>query len=244
MPVTQIDPAPARLLPKRFYAAAAAVPHKEGHALALDGRLARTPARTVLAVRSPATAEAIAAEWAAQADVIDAASMPMTRLANAALDGVASDPAATIDDIVKYAGSDLLCYRAEGPQSLIDAQDAAWNPVLDWAQTALNARFVLAEGLMFVTQPAPALQAVRDEVSGFDDAMALAGLHLMTSLSGSALLALAVAHAALSPQAAWQAAHVDELQQETVWGVDADALSRRAQRERDFMAGAVAVLNR
>ena len=148
-------------------------------------------------MRSPSAriAEALAAEWEAQGERIDPATMPLTRIVNAAIDRVAGEMAAVRADIVKYAGSDLICYRAEGPQSLIEAQDAAWAPLIAWAREALGARFVLAGGVVHVAQDAASLAAIDAALAPLD-ALRLAALHTATTLTGSAVIALALLTAA------------------------------------------------
>ncbi len=229
-------------LPKRFYTQAAAELRDGLHVVVLDGRPARTPGRRPLGTPQAAVAEALAAEWQAQNEVIDPARMPLTRIVNSALDGVAMEHEAVAAEIVKYAGSDLICYRAGEPERLVAAQAAAWDPVLAWARDALGARFILAEGVMFQAQPEPAIAAIDAAVARFDEPVALAGLHVMTTLSGSALLALAVAHGRLDQAEAWRLAHVDEAHQEAFWGEDEEALARRARRGEDFAAAARLVL--
>lgn len=222
--------------PKRFYATATAEARDGGFALLLDGRPARTPGRRSLAVPSQALAEAVAGEWQTQGAEIDPRTMPLTRLVNSALDGVAEQRTAVVHDLVRYAGSDLICYRADGPDRLVAAQAAAWDPILTWAREALGARFVLAEGVMHVPQPEPALAALRARIEGLPSAFALAGLHVMTTLTGSVLIALAHAVGPLGAEEAWDAAHVDETYQESVWGEDQEALERRSARRTDFLA--------
>ena len=222
-------------LPKRFYKLAAPAEAEGGFVLTLDGRPARTPAGNPVTVPSRALAEAVAAEWNGLAEFIDPGEMPLTRLVNSALDGVARDPAPVADEIARYAGSDLLLYRAGEPDTLVREQAAAWDPILDWARDDLKARFVVTEGVMFVLQPehvsqaiAAAVQAVTGE--GPSGALRLAALNVLTTLTGSALLALAVAHGRLSIADAWTAAHVDEDFQMRAWGQDSEALARRARR--------------
>jgi chaperone required for assembly of F1-ATPase len=223
---------------KRFYERAGVGEADGGWALLLDGRGARTPGKNRLVAATRVVAEAIAAEWAGQGAVVDPASMPITRLANSAIDGVANTLEETRADIAGYAGADLLCYRAEAPEALVAMQAAAFDPVLAWAEEALGARFVLSAGVMHVAQPERALAAVRSAVDVYESPFAVAALHGLTSLSGSVLLALAVARAAISADAAWRAAHVDEDFQIRQWSEDAEAMQRRAARWREFEAAA------
>ncbi len=206
-----------------------------GHAVVLDGRPVKTPKKRALSVPSPAFAQAIAAEWARQETHINPAAMPLTRIANTAIDAVADMMADVAADIVQFAGSDLLCYRAEGPQPLVARQAAAWDQVLDWARIELGARFVLAQGIVPVEQPAPSLDKVSNALAGYD-AFQMTGLHVITTLTGSALLALAHARGVLSREAVWEAAHVDEDWQIEQWGADVEAQERRAVRWTEFEA--------
>lgn len=221
---------------KRFYKVAAAAPVEGGYGVTLDGRPVRTPSRAVLAVPSVALAEALAAEWAGQGEFIEPMSMPLTRLVNSALDGVAARIDETADEIVKYAGSDLLFYRADGPSSLVAGQTRHWDPVLDFMRERLGARFVLSEGIRFVDQPVTSLAAVRAALP--QDALRLAALASMTAIAGSALLPLAVWLGGVDEAAAWTAAHVDEDHQIELWGADAEASARREARRREFAAAA------
>ena len=182
----------------------------------------------------------IAAEWERQRETIDPANMPLTRLLNSAIDGVAHTMAETRADILSYAGSDLLCYRAEEPDTLVARQAHAFDPVLRWAAESLGARFNVATGVMHVAQPPAALAAISAALEAFDDPVALAALSVMTTLTGSALLALAVARGFLPAGAAWRAAHIDEDFQTERWGEDAEAVARREARWREFEAAAKA----
>ena len=209
----------------------------EGAALKLDGKPVRTPGNAALRLPTRALAEAIAEEWRAQGERIDPLSMPLTRIANSTIDGVVGREGAVIDDIMAHAGSDLLCYRAPAPEGLVKAQETHWDPVLGWAKTTLGAPLFLAEGVAHVAQPEASLGRLREALLG-GDAFSLAALHVMTALTGSALLALAVAQGRLTPEAAWEAAHVDEDWQISQWGEDAEAAERRKNRRRDFAAAA------
>ncbi len=228
-------------LRKRFYENAEAKPFEGGFAVMLDGRPVLTPAKARLALPTLAAAQEVAAEWQAQQEEIDPTRMPLTRILNAALDGVAAAMDAVAEEIVKYAGSDLVCYRAEGPESLVRAQAEAWDPILAFAETNMGARFVCGEGVMHVAQPAAALAAVRAAIDraiavGAGAPIALACLNVMTTLTGSALIALARVGGALSLEAAWAAAHVDEDFQMRLWGADAEAMVKRAQRFAEMAA--------
>jgi chaperone required for assembly of F1-ATPase len=169
--------------------------------------------------------------------------MPITRLVNSALDGVAHQMEATMEEIVKFSGSDLICYRASEPQSLVEAQAAAWDPILALVHEKIGVRFICAEGILFVDQPAhsrASVQQTLQEISERSKAppVVLASLNVMTTLTGSALIALAVAWGKLSTEEAWAAAHVDEDFQIGIWGADHEALQRRARRWKEMEAAA------
>lgn len=223
-------------LPKRFYEAATVEEGEGGFVVKLDGKSARTPARTPVALPTRRAAQLVADEFEVQHEVIDPVTMPAFRLVNTAIDGVSREPDAVVEDLLRFASSDMLCYRANSPQRLVDRQNEAWDGVLDWARAALGARMNLAEGVIHVDQPREAIAALGLHLSGRVEPLRLAALHLMTSISGSALLALAVEAGELDAGTAWTAAHVDEDWQIEHWGQDAEAVSRRAQRKRDFMA--------
>lgn len=223
-------------LPKRFYKAASVAPAGDGSfQILLDGKGLKTPKKRAFAVPSAALAEAIAAEWNAQGTLIDPATMPLTKISNTAIDAVSDTRAEVAADIVAFAGSDLLCYRAEGPEALQRRQAAAWDPVIAWAREALSARFILAEGVMPIVQPQAALDRIAAAVAPFEP-FSLSALHMLTTLTGSALLALAHANGALSDGEAWAAAHVDEDYQIELWGPDAEAEDRRTFRKSEFEA--------
>ena len=238
------DPDPARRaqkqmlkpLPKRFYKEAGVAAEGEGFAVTLDGRLVRTPGRHGMILPTEAAARLVADEYGAQGETINPMTMPVTRLANTAIDGVAADMQAVAEDIQRFSSSDLLCYRAGTPERLVARQTEIWNPVLEWVERALGARFVLAEGVMHVDQPGESIGAVGIHLRGFDDPFRLAALHSMTTLTGSALLALAAAGGGLTWQQAWTAAHVDEDWNIELWGEDAEAMARRKAREREMEA--------
>jgi chaperone required for assembly of F1-ATPase len=179
---------------------------------------------------------ALAAEWAAQPDVIDPAKMPLTRLANAIIDGVADAPGPVADEIRKYLGSDLLFYRADLPPALREWQAARWDPILVWAREMLGASFKTGDGIVYVGQPETALRAAASAIPA--DPWRLGALSVITTLTGSALIALAVLHGRLSADEAWQAAHVDEDWNMEQWGRDEMALQRRAFRFAEMQAAA------
>jgi chaperone required for assembly of F1-ATPase len=222
-------------LPKRFYKSVTVAPCEEGFAVLLDGRSIRTPKRQALVLPSRALADAVAAEWTAQAERIDPDTMPLTRLANTAIDAVAARMSEVAANIAAFAGSDLLCYRVAGPEGLVARQSAEWDPVLDWARDVLGAEFSLASGVVHVAQPQEALARILSAVEPLDP-FRLAALHVITTLTGSALIALAHMSGRLDLEDAWTAAHVDEDWQIEQWGRDAEADERRMQRFAEFEA--------
>jgi chaperone required for assembly of F1-ATPase len=224
-------------LRRRFYDAVSIVEGEGGFGLLLDGRAVNTPARRALVAPKRAWGEALVAEWEAQRDVIDPARMPLTRLANSIIDGVADAPGAVAAEVEKYLATDLVFYRAAGPDGLVARQSAAWDPVLAWAREALGARFVLAQGAVFVAQPVEALAEARAAIPR--DLWQLGALHVVTTLTGSALIALELAAGGLSVDAAWAAAHVDEDWNMDFWGRDALALERRAYRFAEMQAASL-----
>ena len=220
-------------LRKRFYERAT-VGESAPYPLLLDGRPVKTPAGKALAAPVADLAQAIAGEWAAQGEHIDPAAMPLTRLANSIIDGVAPNPQPVADEIAKYLGSDLVCYRADGPEGLVALQSRHWDPLLAWAREAHGARFILSQGVTFVEQPESAIAAARAALSV--DPWRLGATHVITTLTGSALIALAVAAKQLTVDQAWAAAHVDEDWNMDFWGRDEIAMQRRTARFGEMQA--------
>jgi chaperone required for assembly of F1-ATPase len=221
---------------RRFYQTVSVAPDAEGFRICLDGKPVHTPARRMLATPTPKIAEALAKEWRAQQEFIDPAQMPLTRLANAIIDRVAAATGPVADDIRKYLGSDLLYYRADGPERLRARQAQHWDPILSWARDGLGAEFKTGEGIVHIAQADAAIEAAAAAIP--KDAWRLGALHAATTLSGSALIALALLHGCLSAEVAWQAAHVDEDWNMELWGRDEIALSQRAFRFAEFQAAA------
>ncbi len=224
-----------RVLPKRFYKEVTARSGEAGFEILLDGRPVRTPAKRPFAVPTAALAEALAQEWDAQGTEIDPTTMPLTRLVNVALDGVAHEPDAVAEEMIRYMGTDLLLYRADGPDGLVARQATHWDPVLAWLDRSHDARFFLAEGIRHVAQPEDMISRTAALVP-VADTLALTALSSITTLTGSAFLALAVAAGALDAEAAWTAAHVDEDWNIERWGEDAEAAHRRAARKAEMLA--------
>lgn len=223
--------------PKRFWKQAQAEPCEGGFTVLLDGRPVRTPAKAALAVPTQKMAEAIAAEWDAQEKVIDPRTMPVTRGANAAIDKVRTQRAEVVAMLAEYGDSDLLCYRAAGPEGLIEKQAEAWDPVLEWAAQTLDVRLAVGEGVMHVVQSPEALKKLRDEVAAFDE-FALAAVHDLISLSGSLIIALGVTRNALEVEKAWLLSRVDEHWQIAQWGADEEAAAAEMIKRQAFLDAA------
>ena len=212
---------------KRFYKQAAVIAlDGGGHGVALDGRPIRTPGGAQLSAPTQALAEAIAAEWDAQDEDIRPLSMPMMRLTATAIDRIGRERAAIVDGVAAYGGSDLLCYRAEGPDSLVARQAAAWQPLLDWVAEAHDARLAVTQGIGHVAQDEAALDALRAAVEALDDHR-LAAVSQLTASCGSLVTALAVEAGRIGAEQAIEASQLDEDWQAEQWGQDREAADRR-----------------
>lgn len=221
---------------KRFYSMAEVAERNGGFTVVLDGRPVRTPAKASLSLPTRALAEAVAEEWRAQEEEIHPQSMRLMRLAATAIDRVSRQRDAVIEEIAAYAATDLVCYRAEQPASLAARQQAAWQPLVDWAARRYDARLRVTAGLMPVQQPQAATGALRSAVAVLDDVM-LTGLHNATAACGSAVIALALAEGRVGPDEAWELSLVDETFQVEQWGEDGEA-ARRHQALREDIASA------
>jgi len=222
---------------KRFYKIAAHAPCEGGHGIKLDDRPVRTPGRALLAVPGEALAAGIAAEWNAQGEDINPAGMPMTGLANAAIDQIAPDPVRFAHDIAAYGESDLLCYRADAPEPLVARQAEQWQPLLDWAAERYEVRFAVTQGIVHVAQPQETLARLTEVVEALDP-FTLAALFKLVAISGSLIIGLAAIEKAFPLARLWQAAELDELWQAEQWGDDDEALGRRVARNAEFMTAA------
>jgi chaperone required for assembly of F1-ATPase len=220
---------------RRFYRTAAVGDDGPPHPLLLDGKPVLTPQRRQLALPTRGLAEALAEEWQSQGAELVPAKMPLTRLAHGAIDLVAPDPSRAIDEITAYAGSDLLCYRTESPIALAARQAKLFDPILAWAAGHLGNGFETVVGVMPRDQPAETLAAV-SRLLASNNPFRLIALHAITTLTGSAILALALAEGRIAAEEAWTAAHVDEDWQIAQWGEDAEAAQRRAARKIEFLA--------
>jgi chaperone required for assembly of F1-ATPase len=222
---------------KRFWTEASVEHSADGWQILLDGRPVRTPAKTLLVVPSQQLAEAIAAEWRSVDGEIDPRAMPLTGLANAAIDRVAPDRQAFAANLAKYAEADLFCYRAEAPRELTDRQDEAWSDLLAWASRRFDVEFAVTTGITHVAQPQATLERLAHEVAVLGP-FQLAGLSPMVTAGGSLVAALAVLDGARSPEQAWAAVTVDDEWQKERWGSDSEAEKALEGRRADFLAGA------
>lgn len=214
--------------PRKFYKAVTVVEVEGGWQVQLDSRNLRTPKAQLMVLPTRAIAELVAEEWDAQIDVIEMATMHATRLANTAIETIGGSRDGVADQIADYAGSDLLCYFAEEPAALVSRQQAAWEPVLARAEAEEGLRFERCTGIVHREQPAETLTKVRELALSLDD-FALAGLAFGVPLFGSAVLAVGVLRGWLSGEAAYDLSRVDEVFQESTWGVDAEAAERVAR---------------
>jgi chaperone required for assembly of F1-ATPase len=222
---------------KRFWKAADVTRYGDGWAVSLDGRPLRTPARASLEVPGEALARAIADEWNGVEGDVDPRDMPLTGLANAAVDRVAPDKAAFAASLTRYAEADLACYRAEGPHALVARQSKAWDALLDWARRRFDVDFQTTAGLLHVPQPAATVDRLGHAVAALDP-FRLAGLSPLVTIGGSLVAALAVIEKAITPEEAWDAVSVDQRWQLDQWGSDTEAEQVLANRRRDFHAAA------
>lgn len=214
---------------RRFWTTAAAVPVEGGYTIHLDARPVRTPLKAPLIVPTLALAEAIAAEWQAQAKTVDPETMPFTRTANSAIDKVSPQFDAVADMLAEYGGSDLVCYRAEGPAEIVALQAGSWDPLLDWARDDLGAPLRKTMGVMPVPQPAASLDALWHHVHALTP-FQLAAFHDLVAISGSLVLALAVIRRRITGEAAWTLSRVDEDWQISLWGEDEQAAEVAAHK--------------
>jgi chaperone required for assembly of F1-ATPase len=218
---------------KRFYRDVTVEETPQGFRILLDGKPVRTPGRNLLLLPSRALAEAIAGEWRAQGETIEPVSMPMLRLANTALDGIGKTRNEVIAAMLRFGEHDLICYRAADPAALAARQMDAWTPMLDWAAARHGARLAAGAGLVHIPQPPEALARLSQAVAARDD-FSLAALHVMASITGSLVLALALAEGAINPAQAFQLSRIDEDYQREQWGEDAEAAARARALAREL----------
>ncbi len=224
------------VLPKRFYTTVSLESDNGSITILLDGKPVKTPGKNALELPTVEAAKLVAKEWEQQGEYINPFSMPVTRIVNTSIDGVSNEAQAVFEDILRYAGNDVICYRASSPQELVDLQNKHWDPVLDWALSNLGAGFETCEGLIHVPQPKEAIAAYGSRLKSYISPISLACLHTFTTLSGSALLSLALADGLLDAESAWNAAHVDEDWNISQWGEDHEAVERRKARWQEMRA--------
>ena len=222
---------------KKFWREVSVLPEGEGFAIRLDDRPVRTPARAELIVPTKALANAIADEWRSVEEEIDPRAMPLTGLANAAIDRVAPQRQAFAGGLARYAEADLACYRSEWPPDLVERQTAAWDPLLAWARRRYDVDFSTTSGLLHVPQPQATIERLSHEVTALDP-FRLAGLSPLVSIGGSLVAALAVLEKAITPEIAWDAVSIDERWQLEQWGADMDGEKALENKRVDFFAAA------
>jgi chaperone required for assembly of F1-ATPase len=222
---------------KRFWKTADAVAEQEGWGVRLDARPLRTPGKALLVVPTESLAQAIAEEWGAAGETVDRRAMPLTGLANAAIDQVTPDRLTFAAGLAKYAEADLACYRAEGPQTLAERQAASWDGLLGWARRRFDVDFAVTTGIIHVEQPPATVERLAHEVAA-RDAFHLAGLSPLVTIGGSLVAALAVTEDAMTAAQAWDAVSIDERWQIEKWGADAEAQAAMDNRRADFFAAA------
>lgn len=219
---------------KRFYDSVSVKPDRDGYAVQLDRRPARTKSGKSLSVPTKALAEAVAAEWSAQGEILDHRAMPLTALLSAAVDGGEEAAADWRAEILNYLETDLLCYRADRPQALNERQEAVWAPYLDWLRREFGAALVTTTGVAAIGQPGAAVEAVRRRLEGLSTHM-LFGLRAAAAIAGSAVLALALWKQAFPAEEIFNASRLDERFQEEQWGVDLEAKAREEAMRKEFL---------
>lgn len=222
---------------KRFWKDVTVEAEAEGWTVKIDDRMVKTPARMSLVVPTKALAQAIGEEWSGIDDNIDPRAMPLTGLANAAIDRVGRDRRLFADGLARYAQADLACYRAEGPRGLIERQEQEWDKLLGWARRRYDVDFVTTSGLMHVRQPAATIDQLGHAVASLDP-FRLAGLSPLVTIGGSLIAGLAVLEKVIKAEEAWESVIIDERWQLEQWGSDAEAEAALENRRRDFMAAA------
>ena len=222
---------------KRFWQEATVEEAEGGWQVLLDGRPVRTPLKSAMVLPTREMAVAVAAEWAAQEDVINPLAMPVTRSANAAIDKVAAQHAEVVAMLAAYAETDLLCHRADAPQRLVDQQNKGWNPILSWAEATYSAPLVVVSGILPAVQPPASLAAYADAVAAFQP-FSLTALHDLITLSGSLVLGLSVANGQVAPITAWKLSRIDEDWQIAQWGEDEEATEAAEIKRAAFLHAA------
>ena len=219
---------------KRFWKTAIVAEQESGFAILLDGCSIKTPARANLIVPTKKLAEAIAAEWQAQGDIINPLSMPFTRTSNAALDKVSHQLPEVLKHIAEFGETDLLCYRVSSPRELVKRQAVAWDPLLAWAKDTFDAPLNVAKGVMYVAQPAQSLANLKAQITQLDP-FELSGMYNLVSLSGSLVAALAVKQEHKTASEIWDLCRVDNVWQEEQWGFDEEAQRIESAKRSEFL---------
>ena len=222
---------------KGFWKEAAAVEAEGGWTVELDGKRVRTPLRNALTVPNEALARALADEWNGAGEQVDPRQMPLTGLANAAIDRVAADSGSFAATLAAYGESDLLCYRAEGPRELLERQHASWDELLSWGRRRFDVDFETTSGIVHKAQPDATIQRLSHAVATLDP-FRLAGLSPLVTIGGSLLVALALLEGRVEPEDAWNAITIDERWQHEKWGEDVEAKAALEARRKDFVAAA------
>jgi chaperone required for assembly of F1-ATPase len=222
---------------KRFWKDVAVEPEGNGWAIKLDGKAVKTPGRAPLVVPVERLAHAISDEWRAIGATVDPRAMPITGLANAAIDHVAPDPRVFAEGLGRYAEADLACYRVEGPSALVGRQEEQWDKLLGWARRRYDVDFVTTLGLTHVDQPPATVERLSYALAALDP-FRLAGLSPLVTIGGSLVAALAVLEKAITAEQAWEAVSVDEQWQLEQWGSDQEAEAALENRRADFLAAA------
>jgi chaperone required for assembly of F1-ATPase len=220
-------------LKKRFWKEATVVQTEDGFNVTLDGHPVRTPSKSALVIHYRSIAEQIADEWMAQEEQVDPATMPATRMVNSVIDKVSINADVIVDMLSEYAGTDLLCYRATTPQSLIEDQARLWDPLLHWSGNAMNAPMNVTSGVMFTAQDDASVNMYRRQLMALNHYQ-LAGVHDLITISGSAVISMALIANHITLEQAWMAATVDEAWQEKQWGADEEAQVTLRKKRDDF----------
>ena len=222
---------------KRFWKDVSVERDGNGWGVRLDGRPVRTPARASLVVPKQALAEAIAEEWRSSGEDIDPRAMPMTGLANAAIDHIAPDQSVFASRLAKYAEADLACYRSEWPPELVSRQAESWDLLLAWGRRRYDVDFATTTGLLHVPQSQATVDRLGQAVAELD-AFHLAALSPLVTTGGSLVAALAVMEGVMTAEEAWKAVSIDDRFQLDQWGSDKEAELALENRRRDFLAAA------
>ncbi|EJF75815.1 ATPase [Bartonella alsatica] len=239
--VQRIQNLSSQTLSKRFYKEVKILCEEKGFSLLLDEYPVKTPAKRHFLVPTEVFATLVAQEFESQKEVINPAKMPITCLVNTVIDGIADDMQAVFEDVLRFVACDMIFYRVQTPKELVQRQCEQWDSLLDWAEGTLGARFYLTEGLMHVKQSREAIQAVSNYLRKIESPYVLAAIHTMTTLTGSALIALAVAAKKIDADHAWVIAHLDEDWVIEQWGGDEEAMTRRAYKKVEFNAAAAVI---